>query len=469
MKASIFVRLATSGALFALTTVGCSTVTPGQLSAASDAPRPAKSAVKAQAKAEKALSKGNNDDAIGYAEAAVLTDPDNPQLRSLLGQAYLAAGRFDSAGDSFREAMTLGQSDPRSVIGLALTQTASGKVGAARQTLDQNRAVLPDADYGLALALAGDSKRAVEVLTTAIRTDSSSAKTRQNLALAYALDGRWREARIMAAQDMSADQVEKRIASWAQMARPGAYQTRVAGLLGVAPVADAGRPIGLALDFSNQRQAEMVASVAIPRGAEPLPAVGPAPMQGGHQIFAAQESDVSVVPAPAPSRSAPEPRQPVEDRSVRTAAAAPVIKAPSAPAKAAPAAKSSPGPVKLAAAAPKPGVAARKSDAEPGLRGSHLVQIGAFSSPDNAAKAWKIYQRRHPVLKGYSTASAKIAVGGKTLYRLAAMGFDDAASAQKLCAALKSEGGRCIVRNMRGGGAVQYAAGTMTGRLLASR
>ena len=66
-------------------------------------------------------------------------------------------------------------------------------------------------------------------------------------------------------------------------------------------------------------------------------------------------------------------------------------------------------------------------------------------------------------------ASAKIAVGGKTLYRLAAMGFDDAASAQKFCTSLKSEGGRCIVRNMRGGGAVQYAAGTMTGRVLASR
>ncbi|WP_187336524.1 SPOR domain-containing protein [Novosphingopyxis iocasae] len=467
MKASIFVRLATSGALFALTTVGCSTVTPGQLSAASDAPRPAKNAAKAQARAEKALSKGHNDDAIDYAEAAVLTDPDNPQLRSLLGQAYLAAGRFDSAGDSFREAMTLGQSDPRSVIGLALTQTARGQVGAARQTLDQNRAVLPDADYGLALALAGDSKRAVEVLTTAIRTDASSAKTRQNLALAYALDGRWREARIMAAQDMSADQVEKRIASWAQMARPGAYQTRVAGLLGVAPVADAGRPIGLALDFSNQPQAEMVASVAIPRGDEPLPAVGPAPAQGGKQIFAAQESDVSV--SPASSRAAPEPRQPVADRPVRTAAAAPVIKAPAAPAKAAPIAKPSPAPVKLAAASSKPGIAARSSAPQTGLRGSHLVQIGAFSSPANAAKAWEIYQRRYPALKGYSSASAKIAAGGKTLYRLAAMGFDDAASAQKFCTSLKSEGGRCIVRNMRGGGAVQYAAGTMTGRVLASR
>ena len=455
MNASILIRLATSGALFALTTVGCSTVTPGQLSAASDAPRPAKSAVKAQAKAQKALAKGHSDDAIGFAEAAVLTDPDNADLRSLLGQAYLAAGRFQSAGASFQEAMTLGQNDARSVIGLSLANTAQGHVGAARQLLDANQAMLPVADYGLAIALAGDTSRAVQVLTDAIRADAANAKTRQNLALAYALDGRWREARIMAAQDMSADQVEQRIASWAQMARPGAYETRVAGLLGVAPVVDAGRPMGLALDFSNQPQAEMVASVALPRSDAPLPAVGPAPRAGGTQMLAAQESHVAVTPR------APAPPQPAPDRPVATAAAAPTIKAPAPPVKTAPA------PVRLAAATPASGIDARR-DAAPKLSGTHLVQLGAFSSPENAAKAWAIYQRRYPTLKRFDSASARITVKGRTLYRLAAMGFDDAASANSLCSSLRSEGGKCIVRNMRGA-SVQYAAGTMTGRVLASR
>ena len=457
MKASIIVRLATSGAMFALTTVGCSTVTPGQLSAASDAPRPAKSAVKAQAKAQKALARGRHDDAIGYAEAAVLTDPDNADLRSLLGQAYLAAGRFESAGASFREAMTLGQSDARSVIGLVLADTAQGDVGAARQALETNRGILPVADYGLALALAGDTTHAVEVLTDAIRSNAANAKTRQNLALAYALDGRWREARIMASQDMSTDQVEARIASWAQMARPGAYQTRVATLLGVSPVIDAGRPVGLALDFSNQPQAEMVASVELPPSDAPLPATGPAPSEGGNRIFAAQEDNISVVPrAPAPA-----PSQRVAGRPPK-AAAAPVIKAPAQPVKAAPAA------VKLASAAPTPGAAAKLSGG-PNLTGTHLVQLGAFSSPEGAAKAWAIYQRRYPMLKRYGSASGRITVKGRTLYRLAAMGFDDAASATAMCSSLRSEGGKCIVRNMRGGGSVQYAAGTMTGRVLASR
>lgn len=477
MKASILVRLATSGALFAITTVGCSTVTPGNLSSVSDAPRPAKSAAKAQAKAQKALADGRNDDAIGFAEAAVLTEPGNPALRSLLGQSYLAAGRFASAGDSFRESMTLGREDARSVIGLVLADTAQGHVGAARELLSANRDMLPVADYGLALAMTGDSTRAVEVLTDAIRLDAGNAKTRQNLALAYALDGRWREARIMASQDMSADQVEKRISSWAQMARPGAYETRVAGLLGVTAVADAGRPIGLALDFSSQPQTEMVAAVELPRSDAPLPAVGPAPTAGGTRLFAAQEDNVVMASAGLPVSRTPTPRatqdvrtamsqeampaQPVaERRTALVVSTPPVIKAPVR------AAKSVKTPTRLASAAAAPAAAGKRSTA---VGGTHLVQIGAFSSRENAAKAWAIYQRRYPTLKRYDNASAQVKVKGRTLYRLAATGFDDAASANSLCSTLKSEGGKCLVRNMRGAGSVQYAAGTLNGRLLALR
>ncbi len=463
MKASNIVRLATSSALFALTTVGCASVTPPQLSSASSAPKPAKSVAKSQAQALQALAKGQNDKAIGFAEAAVLSDPDNPELRSLLGQAYMASGRFQSAGESFEEAMTLGRVDARNVIGLALAQTSQGEVGKARRLLETHRAMLPVADYGLAMALAGDSAGGVAVLIDAIRTDSASAKTRQNLALAYALDGRWREARILASQDMSADAVETRISSWAQMARPGAYQARVASLLGVAPVADVGRPIGLALDFSAP-QTEMVASVQLPPSDTPLPAIGPAPRQGGSALFAAQETGVAMASAaaPAPVIAQPRPVAPADPVTHGPILQAPVIPAPAHQVRAAPV------PVKLASATPTAGMGARRSDA-PSMRGSHLVQLGAFSSPENAAKAWSIYQRKYPALKNYGSASARIAVKGRTLYRLAAMGFDDADSAARFCGGLRAEGGRCIVRNMRGQGAVQYAAGSMNGRVLASR
>lgn len=475
MKSSILARLATSGALFALTTVGCSTIAPSQLSsAASTSPKPAKSAAKAQAKAAKALAKGRNDDAIGYAEAAVLTDPDNAELRALFGQSYMAAGRFSSAGESFREAITLGRTDARSVIGLALAETAQGHVGDARQLLDAHRDILPVADYGLALALTGDATSAVQILTDAIRSDQANIKTRQNLALAYALDGRWREARIMAAQDMSEDQVQARIASWAQMARPGAYETRVAGLLGVVPMNDIGRPVGVALDFSAPRT-EQMAAASLPPSETPLPAIGPAPLMGSMAMVEAREPDVSIEPDMASQQAA------AELIPVQAAAASPVAAIVADAARPVPTIKASAEPVKiqsqpaiaaparlqLASVTPAPGVALKPSGN--GITGTHLVQIGAFSSPQNAAKAWDIYRRRYPTLKRFESASGRITVKGTTLYRLAAMGFDDAASARSLCSSLRSEGGKCIVRNMRGSGSVQYAAGTMGGRVLASR
>ena len=82
MKASFLVRLATSGALFALTTrrLFDRYARPAFLGFRRRA-RPPNRRSRAQAKAQKALSKGRTDDAIGYAEAAVLTDPDNADLR----------------------------------------------------------------------------------------------------------------------------------------------------------------------------------------------------------------------------------------------------------------------------------------------------------------------------------------------------------------------------------------------------
>ena len=120
----------------------------------------------------------------------------------------------------------------------------------------------------------------------------------------------------------------------------------------------------------------------------------------------------------------------------------------------------------MASASSAPSAAKRSAGA---VQGTHVVQLGAFSSPENAARGWAVYQKRYAALKNYSSASARITVKGRTLYRLAAMGFDDAGSASALCSSLKSEGGTCIVRNMHAGGQVQYAAGTMTGRVLASR
>ena len=186
-------------------------------------------------KAERALAKGNADKALVFAERAVQADMQNRDYRGLLARVYMAKGRFASAERTLMDVMELGQADSRTVTSLALSRIALGNTESAVLLVDSNRSILPVSDYALTLALAGRSADAVKMLTDAVRTDNATSRTRQNLALAYALDGRWRDARIMASQDMPQDKVNERIAEWVQLARPGAYASRVAGLLKVQP------------------------------------------------------------------------------------------------------------------------------------------------------------------------------------------------------------------------------------------
>ena len=162
--------------------------------------------------ASKALASGRTDKALEKAEAAVALDPRNAELRKMLAQAYLAQGRFSSARQSLDDALALGDASARTVISLALMHVAEGRPAAARALIEQHRDAIPASDYGLAVALAGDTKAGVDVLAQLIRSGDNTAKVRQNLAFAYALDGRWREAQIMAGQDLDPQLAQDRIA-----------------------------------------------------------------------------------------------------------------------------------------------------------------------------------------------------------------------------------------------------------------
>lgn len=436
MNSKIFVKLALSTAVVGFTALGGASVV-----ASSAATQPAVSADAKQAhgsavKAEKLLAKGKLDKAQSHAEAAVGADLQNREYRGLLARVYMAQGRFLAAERTFMDVMELGQVDPRTVISVALTRIAQGKVDSAISLVDANRAILPASDYGLALALAGENQRAVDVLAEAIRADNATARTRQNLALAYALSGRWRDAQVMALQDMPQNRVDQRIFEWAQYARPGAYMVRVAGLLGVQPQVDAGQPVHLALNLAPEAPkmaaAELPTEPAAPTPvvaapAVELAAVGPAPDADG-----LAERDVRI--ADAVASVTPEP--------------APLIKAPEGPAKAVETAPA-PKPVKLALAE----TATPKAKAS----GKFLVQLGAFSSPANAQRAWSQMARKHKVLGGFNSASSTVNVRGKTLTRLAASGFGDYKSAASTCAAIKRAGGDCLVKAADGSAPVRMA------------
>lgn len=466
MKRDILLKIAASSLVFTSVLTGCGPVGNSSVASMSSKPASAKDGVKYAKKAEKAMAKGQLEKAIAYAERSVAGVGDNPETRALLGQAYMAAGRFASAERSFLDAMELGKKDARLVLTLSLAQLGQGKADAAKQVVKENRQYLPIADYGLALALAGDSKAAVDILEMAIRDANVSGRTRQNLGLAYALDGRWKEAKLMAVQDMPAATVDQRMMQWAQMARPGAYQTRVVEMFNVTPAAvDPGQPVRLALNaepsvFAQSPEQDYSREVASFDGNEPLPAIGPAPVEGSDVDFTAKENNVKVtqvaVPAsvvkapvnkpkvtaaPKPAPVAPATKFVVENEApqVKSAAATPVpVNTPAAKA--------------IAAARPILQKVAFQPTVKQVTRssGTHLVQLGAFSSTKGAQRAWGILTAQNSDLAAFQHASSRINVNGKTLYRLAAMGFGNAKSAKAMCDGIKAKGGSCIVRHTKG-------------------
>lgn len=374
--------------------------------------------------ADKALAKAEQ--AVGRAEKAAAKAPDAAASRTALGNAYLAAGRFVSATEAFDDAMTLGDNSPRTVLSLSLAMIGSGQSRDAVALLDDWRGEIPAGDLGLALALAGETSRGVAILADAVRGGDNSAKVRQNLAYAYALDGRWSEAKMMAAQDVPADQLDKRLAYWALSMLPDRNVERVAALIGApARMQDQGQPAALALKVSPQTQ-QLAVEVAAPVQAIPAPAA---------PAFAAEAELAPGAPVSTVASNAAVQAMPVR-------AAAPVaVRRSVAEAFAMPAVSESRR-VRAAVAVAK--VRVPQGAVTDRASGGHFVQLGAFSSQQGARRAWGYYAQRNPKLADYRMSITSALVNGKTVWRVAAAGLTGRLAATTLCSRLKSSGGACF-------------------------
>ena len=455
---SRFIGLALTTALASATLAGC---------AGKAAPPASVSASKAQS----AITKGKSTKAIRHAESAVQAEPRNAAFRATLGAAYMEAGRFRSAATSFDDAMKLGDSSPRTALSLALALTASGKSTEARGILKDWQNEIAPSDLGLAHTLAGDAQRGVHVLSNALRGGENTAKVRQNLAYSLAMAGQWREARLMAAQDVPANQVGARMEEWASAAQTGHSAARIATLLNVrTDMGDPGQPVQLALN--NNPTAEQLAAEATADSGEFASAPAPLPAYNGGEL---PPLDMAQAPAPAivPVQQAVET---VEFAAKEAAAeaeapglaldsyAAPKVAEPKTFAEAfdAPAPKgasiaqvvtdavrfvSEPKVQKIPA---RNGIAPKRSTrtaAKPARKiktsGSHLVQLGSFASEQGARRAWGIYTRRHPELAGQQMVITQAKVRGKHYWRVSAGGFASA-EARSMCSKVKSKGKGCI-------------------------
>lgn len=77
--------------------------------------------------------------------------------------------------------------------------------------------------------------------------------------------------------------------------------------------------------------------------------------------------------------------------------------------------------------------------------GTRLVQLGAFDSAEIARSQWtKLEGRFGDYLYGKQRIVQKAKSGGRTFYRLRAMGFEDLSDARRFCSALLAEKADCI-------------------------
>lgn len=407
-----------------------------------------KAAAQAAQQATKLLAKRKFADAVEKAEQAVAAMPHMAEYRALLGQAYLSAGRFQSAEATLGDAVLLDPANARAGLNLALAQVANARSDRALATLDVYRDRLSAADFGLALALAGDLTGATSVLEAAVRAPEADARTRQNLALAYALSNRWREARIMAAQDLSGDALYGRMTEWAALAMPASASQQVAGLLNVTPVADSGLPEQLALARSSDVQAAQATPAAAPANVEVAaaqPDADPAPVFEVSQAPAPVAQVAEQSPAPTPVATDAVATEAIATEAV-AAMPAPLIRAAANPIKQVVVPASKVAPVRSAPAF------------RPVQSGTYVVQLGAFSSASRSEVAWRGAVGRYQGLNNYAAATARVQVNNATLYRLSVSGFTSRAVAGQVCARIKAAGGDCFVRAAAGDTPLQWAS-----------
>ncbi len=422
----------------------------------------------AAAKASEALQEGDVERAVRHAEKSVEEAPRDGVRRAVLGQAYLRAGRLASARAALSEAMQLGEDGPRIALMLALAEIGAGSPRNASILLSQQGSLIPAADRGLAFALAGETARGVEVISADIRAGNDNPKSRQNLAYAYALDGRWREARMMASQDVPADVLDRRMTEWAMNARPEQAAARVAALVGAELRADAGMPTQLALanfpaaapiapasKVLTPAPRMAVAKPAVPVAA-PKPAAQPAAKPAAEAVVVARaelppvqpakvqavqpspaKSDVKLAAVPASTASSP---AVVRNAVVQQTPAAP---APAVVTKAAVTTVKPPVAKVAVAAKPAAKVAAKASLPVPVANGTHVAQLGSYGSMADARAGWKVFQSRYSNLKGQQPVITQAKVDGKDYWRVAAGSFD-AAGARAMCSAVKANGGGCL-------------------------
>jgi len=463
MTKRVALKFAASALALGATMVACKPAADASrvASASSRVPKAEQQAASFYAKAQAAVARGDYAEGLGHAERAVELSPRDVGYRMILADLYLKNGRFQSAETTFGDVRQLDPGNQRAAFSVALARIALGRPAAAVAELDRLAETAAPADIGLAYALAGEPRRAIELLEPAARAPGATGRLRQNLALAYALAGDWEKARITASQDVSPAELGERLRQWADFARPGGGAAQVAALLGVAPAADGGQPARLALAAPQPEPAALAAAAAPPPEPAPeaVPAASPAlaavePVPPAEPVRTAAGdlpqwvSERAAAEAETPAPASGEETRPVYAEAVQALVTPqPSVITPAAPAIETPARR-------FEAPSRRPASPAAPASAAPGR---FAVQLGAYSTPGAVERAWAQMLKRFR-FQDLTPLSTTVRMPGRgTLHRLSVAGFASRDAAGRTCRSIRARGGACFVRTVAGDSPVRWA------------
>ncbi|HLI13322.1 MAG TPA: tetratricopeptide repeat protein [Alphaproteobacteria bacterium] len=349
-----------------------------------------------------------------YREALHL-DPKNPDALRGLAESLVALNQPAAAVEAFHKAIAAAPT-ARAYDGLGVAEDLTGDFTAAEAAYRKGLALAPDDlalrnNLGLSLALAGDSKAAIDILRTVTTDPAASPRHRANLALALGLAGRMDEAAQVARIDLDERAVRSNLAYYAEL-RQLSPTARAQAIL--RPSAD---PAPSAEDAKAEK-ADAGTSSPAPLAAAPVASVE-------SRSLASAAGAAPPQPGRDPPRKAPQ------------AAAIAVLQ----PAHATPAEA---GGGQEAAAATGGGAA---------IVGKDWVQVGASKTERKAREIWSIIEQHNAdLVQGLDHVVQRVErkTGQEAYYRVRIGPLDSLDHAKGLCAALQERHVGCFVARSAG-------------------
>jgi len=121
-----------------------------------------------------------------------------------LGKTHLVYGRFEEGLRAFTNALVHNPTEPKYVSGKAIALATLGQYQSAIVSLHGQQDIRSLSNKTLILAAHGQSKEAVSLLEPVIRSGHGTSRDRQNLAMAYLLNGQESEAFQVSRVDLDA-------------------------------------------------------------------------------------------------------------------------------------------------------------------------------------------------------------------------------------------------------------------------